>query len=107
MHRLLNLCGLVRDLLEPAPTIPAHFPDATALSATKLLWLFNHPKRNKQFCKLTKLMKPGFLHIYLSSLPLVSKDEVPVEAFDIIGHLYVGFFLSYIDFLQFGLLSQE
>lgn len=52
-------------------------------------------------------MKPGFLHIYLSSLPLVSKDEVPVEAFDIIGHLYVGFFLSCVDFLQFGLLSQE
>lgn len=55
-------------------------------------------------------MKPGFLHIYLSSLPLVpevSEDEVPVEVFDIIGHLYVFFFLSYIDFLQFVPLSQD
>jgi len=52
-------------------------------------------------------MKPVFLHIYLSSLPLGSEDEVPVEAFDIIGHLYVFFFLSYIDFLQFGPLPQD
>lgn len=52
-------------------------------------------------------MKPGFLHIYLSSLPLVSENEVPVEVFDISGHIYVGFFLSYIDFLQFGPLPQD
>lgn len=52
-------------------------------------------------------MKPGFLHIYLSSLHFMSKDEVPGEVFDIIGHLYVGFFLSNIDFLQFEPLPQD
>lgn len=49
---------------------------------------------------------PGFLHIYLSSLPLVSADEVPVEIFEIIGHLCVVF-LSYIDYLEFGSLPQN
>lgn len=93
LHRLLNVSGPVTALLEPASTVPTHFPDPTALPATKLLLqLLNHPKRNKQLCKVTKLMKPGFLHF--SSLPLVSEDEVPVEVFDIIGHLYVGVFFS-------------
>lgn len=102
------MSGLVTALLEPASTIPTHFPDPTALSATELLpGSFNHPKWNKLFWNLTKLMKPGFLHIYLSSLPLVSENEVPVEVFDISGHIYVGFFLSYIDFLQFGPLPQD
>lgn len=53
-----------------------------------------------------KMMKPGFLSIYLLSLPLVSEYEIPAEVFEIIGHLYV-FPTFYIDFLEFGSLPQD
>lgn len=50
---------------------------------------------------MMKPVKSGFLHIYLSSLPLVSEDEVPV-VFDIIGNLYVFFFSPILIFYNLG-----
>lgn len=108
LHRFLNVSVIVTALLEPASAVPMHFPDPTVLAATKLLlWLFNPPKTEQVVLQDNEANEVWFS----THLPLIIVFSVwGWSSSRSIWHNWEFirvFFLSYIDFLQFGPLPQD